>query len=94
MITNDIDEDVLRAVAEAHSKGRRLYIGTTNLDAQRMVVWDMGAIASSGDKRALELFQKIMLASASIPVIFPPVYIDVEAGGKPYREMHVDGGYV
>ena len=92
LIAKAIDEDILQAVAEAHSKGRRLYIGTTNLDAQHLVVWDMGAIASSDDKRALELFQKIMLASASIPVLFPPVYIDVEAGGKPYREMHVDGG--
>ncbi len=92
LIAKGVDESFLQAVADAHSQGRRLYIGTTNLDSQRLVVWDMGAIASSGDKGALELFRKIMLASASIPVIFPPVYIDVEAGGKRYREMHVDGG--
>ena len=78
-IAKGVDESFLQAVADAHSQGRRLYIGTTNLDSQRLVVWDMGAIASSGDKGALELFRKIMLASASIPVIFPPVYIDVEA---------------
>jgi len=91
LIAKDVDESFLQAVAEAHSQGRRLYIGTTNLDAQHLVVWDMGAIASSGDKGALELFRKIMLASSSISVIFPPVYIDVEARGKRYREMHVDG---
>jgi hypothetical protein len=92
LIAGAIDNEVLRAIAEAHSKGRRLYIGTTNLDAQRPAVWDMGAIASSGKKGALELFRKIMLASASIPVAFPPIYFDVEAEGKRYDEMHVDGG--
>ncbi|MBP7056687.1 MAG: patatin-like phospholipase family protein [Candidatus Omnitrophica bacterium] len=83
--------DVLRAVAKAHSEGRRLYIATTNLDARRMVIWDMGAIASYGTPEALELFRTVMLASASIPVAFPPTMITVEAGGSLYDEMHVDG---
>lgn len=83
--------DVIRAVAEAHAAGRRLYIATTNLDARRMVVWDMGAIASYGTPEALELFRNIMLASASIPVAFPPTMITVKADGSLYDEMHVDG---
>ena len=33
-----------------------------------------------------------MLASASIPVAFPPVYFPVVGDGKRYEEMHVDGG--
>jgi hypothetical protein len=33
-----------------------------------------------------------MLASAAIPVAFPPVFFEVEAGGQRYEEMHVDGG--
>ncbi len=92
LIAEAVDEEFLLAVAEGHSQGRRLYIGTTNMDAQHLVVWDMGAIASSGKKGALELFRKVMLASASIPVVFPPVYFEVEAGGKLYDEMHLDGG--
>ena len=92
LIAKVIDEDILQAVAEAHARGRRLYIGTTILDSEQFVVWDMGAIASTGPKQALPLFRKIMLASASIPVLFPPVFFDVEAGGQRYREMHVDGG--
>ncbi len=69
-----------------------MLIGTANLDSRQPVVWNMGAIASSKDPRALELFRKIVLASASIPGIFPPVMIDVEVEGKRYQEMHVDGG--
>lgn len=92
MIERIIDEEILQDIAKAHSEGRRLFIGTTNLDAQRLVIWNMGAIASSGHPGALELFRRIMLASAAMPVAFPPSMIEVEAGGSIYDEMHVDGG--
>ena len=94
MIARHVDEELLRRVADAHQRGRRLYIGTANIDAPRFVVWNMGLIASSGRPEALELFRKVMLASASIPVAFPPVFFDVELspGGPRYDEMHVDGG--
>ena len=94
LIEKLIDEKVLEAVAVEHAKGRRLYIGTTNLDAQRFMIWDMGAIAASGHPDALKMFRKVMLASASIPGAFPPVYFDVEVNGKTYDEMHVDGGVI
>lgn len=92
LINQYADEQLLKEIAVEHEKGRRLYIGTTNLDAQRLVIWDMGKIASIGDDKALRLFRKIILASASIPVAFPPVYFTVEADDKTYDEMHVDGG--
>jgi predicted patatin/cPLA2 family phospholipase len=94
MIAWQVDEEALAKIAEEHAKGRRLYIGTTNLDAQREMIWDMGAIASSGRPDALKLFHKVMLASASIPGGFPPTYFDVEIDGKKYDEMHVDGGVI
>ena len=87
-----VDEAMLAEVAAEHKKGRRLIIGTTQLDAQRLVLWDMGAIATSGHPDAIKLFREVMLASASIPGAFPPQYIKVEAGGGFYDEMHVDGG--
>ncbi len=87
-----VDAAMLAAVAAEHAKGRRLIIGTTQLDAQRLVLWDMGAVAASGHPAAVQLFRQIMLASASIPAAFPPQYIKVEAGGNWYEEMHVDGG--
>ncbi len=92
LIEQHVDAELLQRVAAAHARGRRLYIGTVDLDAQRFVVWNMGVIASSGDPDALALFRKVMLASASIPIAFPPVYFDVEADGRSYDEMHVDGG--
>jgi patatin-like phospholipase/acyl hydrolase len=94
LIEQQVDEQALAEIAKEHSKGRRLYVGTTDLDAQRFVVWDMGAIASSGRPDALDLFHKVMLASASIPGAFPPVYFNVEVDGKQYDEMHVDGGTI
>lgn len=89
-----VTQGVLDEVAAEHAKGRRLYVATTNLDAGELVVWDMGLLASGGaDGRAnnLQLFQKILRASAAIPVLFPPVYIKPKRGLQ-LRQAHVDGG--
>ena len=91
LIARHVDTEFLRKIADAHGRGRRLYIGTVDLDAQQFVVWNMGLIAVSGRPEAPELFRKVMLASASVPIAFPPVFFDVEAGGQRYDEMHVDG---
>lgn len=87
-----VNDGFLKEVAAEHMKGRRLLIGTTNLDAQRPVIWDMGKIASSGHPGAIELFRKVLLASAAIPAVFPPGFVEVAANGTVYEEMHVDGG--
>jgi predicted acylesterase/phospholipase RssA len=84
-----VDEEFLRQVAEVDLSGRSLLIGTTNIDAGRPVIWDMGRIARAGN---VELFRDVMMASAAMPGIFPPVEIEVEAGGERYSEFHVDGG--
>ena len=89
-----VDEDLLAKIAQEHSKGRRLYVGTTDFDAQGFVIWDMGALASKGGPDSVKLFRKIILASCSFPAMVPPVYFQVEAGGRRYDEMHVDGGVV
>lgn len=94
LIRRYIDEQMLEAIAEEYSKGRLLFIATTNLDAQRSVIWNIGEIAKSGHPEALNLFRRILIASASIPGAFSPVMIDVEANGKQFQEMHVDGGTV
>ncbi len=95
MMARQFDETLVRAVADEYlKKGRVLLIGTTNLDAERGVVWNMGAIAASDHPKKLELFQQILLASAAIPAVFPPVMLDVDVDGHPHHEMHVDGGTV
>lgn len=92
LIEKYVDRSFLRAVAGEHARGRMLLIGTTNLDAQRPVYWNMGEIAASRHPRKLELFRKIILASAAIPGAFPPVAIEAETEGRLVEEMHVDGG--
>jgi predicted patatin/cPLA2 family phospholipase len=87
-----IDAKMLEDIVAEHDKGRRLFIGTTNLDAKRPVIWSIGVIAKSGAPNALELVRDVLLASASIPGAFTPVYIEVEANGRRYDEIHVDGG--
>ncbi len=91
LIEQYVNAELLHQVALAHAAGRRLYFGTTDLDSQNFVVWNMGLIASSNSPGALDLFRKVMLASASIPVAFAPILFEVEAGGRRYDEMHVDG---
>jgi predicted acylesterase/phospholipase RssA len=94
LVAEHMDADLLRAIADRHNLGYRLYIGTTNMDAQRLSVWNMGAIANYGTPEALQLFRDVMVASASIPVAFPPVMIEVEVDENRFDEMHTDGGTV
>jgi len=83
--------EMLQAVAAEAAKGRILLIATTDLDSERTVIWDMGAIAMHGGPAALKLFRQVLIASASIPGLFPPVMIPVETSGTILEEMHVDG---
>ncbi|MCA3285341.1 MAG: patatin-like phospholipase family protein [Roseomonas sp.] len=92
LIERHADAAMLQAIAAEYQRGRLLLIGTVNLDVGRPVIWNIGAIAASGHPEALNLFRRILLASASIPGAFPPVMIDVEADGRAFQEMHVDGG--
>lgn len=92
LIKRYVTMNFMLKIADAYDHGRRLYIGTTDLDARELVIWNMTAIASYRNQQALDLFQQVMLASASIPVALPPVYIPVEVNHKIYDEMHVDGG--
>lgn len=94
LIARYVTPDLLRAIAEEHAKGRRLLVVTTNLDSQRAVIWNMGAIAGSGAPNAVSLFTDVLTASASIPAVFPPQLLDVQAGARAFQEMHVDGSVV
>jgi hypothetical protein len=92
MIDKRVTPEILAAVAAEYKKGRRLFVLTTDLDAGRTVVWNMGAIAAHGDDAALKLFRQVLLAASSIEAFFPPVFITVEANGHRFQEMHGDGG--
>jgi predicted acylesterase/phospholipase RssA len=92
LLVEHVDAEMIAEIAEEYSKGRRLLIGTTNLDARRPVIWNIGKIAVEGTDEAAQLIRDVMLASASIPGAFPPVRIQVVADGETYDELHVDGG--
>jgi predicted patatin/cPLA2 family phospholipase len=92
LLVQYLNDDVIKLIAAEGRKGRSLFIGTTNLDAARPVIWDITRIAGSQSEGAAELIRNVVLASAAIPGVFPPVLINVEADGKRYDEMHVDGG--
>lgn len=92
LVSRYVTPELLRRVGEEYAKGRLLLVGTADLDAREPVIWNMTAIAASGDPDALDLFRKVLLASASVPGVFPPVMFNVEVNGTKYQEMHVDGG--
>ena len=82
---------MIDAIASEAAKGRRLIVATTDLDKHETVLWDMGEIAKRGGPPARRLFRDVLIASASVPGIFPPVLIHVSDGHARYDEMHVDG---
>ena len=94
LISKYVDEKLMAAIAGEYEKGRLLLIGTTDLDSQLPVLWNIGAVAASGHPGALDLIRKILRASSAIPGFFQPVLIDVELNGKSYQELHVDGGAI
>lgn len=87
-----VTDDLITAIADEAERGRILLVATTNLDRQLTTYWDMGRIASLRNAKARELFRDVLIASASVPGVFPPVMLDVYADGELYQEMHVDGG--
>jgi len=92
-----VTPELLADIAAEHNKGRRLFVVTADFDSERLVVWNLGAIAAHGSdanrtEAALKLFRQVLLAASAIPGIFPPVFIDAEANGKKFQEMHADGG--
>lgn len=92
LVSRYVGPEIMAQVARENAKGRKLLVVTTDLDTQRTAIWDMGKIAAVGTAEALKLFRDVMAASASIPLVFPPIMIDAEGQGRRFQEMHVDGG--
>jgi predicted acylesterase/phospholipase RssA len=92
LIATYADSALLQAVAEGHRQGRRLYVGTTDLDHKRLIIWDMGSVAACGHPGAPELYRRVLRASSSIPVLFNPIEFPVVFNDMEFSELHVDGG--
>lgn len=87
-------DGMLAEIAREHQRGRRLFVQSTSLDAQRPVIWDLGAIAASGAPNAREVFIDALMASSAVPDVFPPVLVPTEVQGRRFDELHVDGGVI
>lgn len=94
LIDRYLTEQVVAAIANEYRRGRRLLVQTTNIDAERPVIWDVTAIAASDRADRKRLISDVLLASSAMPVVFPPVRIAVEVDGDSREELHVDGGTV
>jgi hypothetical protein len=91
LIEAEMTDALIDRIGREHVRGRRLFVGTANLDAQRMVIWNMGAIAASEAPGRYLLFRQVLLASSAIPAFFTPVMIRSQLSGRTISEMHVDG---
>ena len=92
MVSHYITPEILDAIAAEHRKGRRLYVATTDMDREEPVIWNLGAIAASDHPQRLDLFRNVLIASAAVPAVFPPVLFKVREHGQVYDELHADGG--
>lgn len=91
-IERELSDGLIAAIGAEHRKGRRLLVGTTNIDAERPVLWNIGQMAQIETPQARALIRDVILASAAIPVVFPPITIEVTDGNIRREELHVDGG--
>ena len=66
LIARYADKRLLREIAAEYRKGRMLFVLTTNLDAQRPVVWNLGEIAASLRPGSLELSSTVISTSAAM----------------------------
>lgn len=93
LVDENVTPELMEAIAREHRTGRRLLVATTDLDSQETVIWDMGLLAEQGDENSYELFKQVLIASASIPGVFPPVLIPaLQPDNTVVLTMHVDGG--
>jgi predicted acylesterase/phospholipase RssA len=92
LIARYADDAMIAAIAAEAGKGRLLLVATTDFDSGESVIWDLGSIALHGGKSAKSLVQSLLLASASVPGMLPPVSVSFRSQGTMHTETHVDGG--
>jgi hypothetical protein len=85
MIETVFDESKCRGLRAEFKAGRQLAIATTDLDLGIGRVWDIGS-ETDCSPASLARVHTLLLATAAIPGIFPPVVID--------GHVHADGGVV
>lgn len=92
VIRRELTDDMIDRIGDEYLAGRRLYIGTTHLDAAEPVIWNLGKIANHRSPAGRKLVRDVLWASAAIPIAFTPVSFTVTDGTMTRDELHVDGG--
>ncbi len=92
LISSVLTPELVADIAAAHNAGRRLYVGTTEVESKRFIIWNLGAMACRNAPGDIGLMTDVILGSASIPGLFPSAKIDVYVDGVRHTERHVDGG--
>jgi len=91
LVDAHLSDTMIEGIAREAKKGRLLLVATTDVVTGMPVVWDLGAIAKNGGPNARTLLRDVLVASASVPGMFPPVMIHVNNDGLARDEAHVDG---
>lgn len=92
VIKRELTDDMIDRIGDEYLTGRRLFVGTTHLDAAEPVIWNIGKIANYRSPAARILVRDVLWASAAIPIAFTPVTFTVTDGQTVRNELHVDGG--
>lgn len=80
-----IDKSMIEEMASHSRRGKVLAVSATDLDLGRQRIWDLGTEAEAASQTGdFDRVQRMLLASAAIPVAFPPVHID--------NSIYGDGG--
>src|SRR6266404_3828713 len=86
LVDHLVSRRLIEAVATEAARGKVLFVATTDLDKQEAVIWDMGAIAAHGGEAARVLFRDVLVPSAILFVLLPPILIRVDGpdgGNRP-----------
>lgn len=80
-----VDSTMGAALAQGFADGRQLVIGTTDMDLAVGHTWDLSRELTP-ERGGLPRVHQLMVASSSIPGIFPPQVLD--------GHVHADGGVI
>ncbi len=92
IVEAELTDEMLDKIAAEYEMGRRLLIQTTDIERQVPYIWNITRIASQKSSDRRRLIADVLMASAAIPGVFPPVRINVNVDGHAIEELHVDGG--
>jgi hypothetical protein len=81
LLKRHLNDELIRQAAAKAGGRNAVFVGTTSLDSGQFVIWNLSQMAR---EEKYDLYRKVVLASAAMPVFMEPIWIK--------GEMHFDGG--